>query len=249
LSNGSGFTPANQRLFLKKVDLQEDEVHIMKTQSSNTQISLGKLAITLLVTALCSQLPFVAVFPAMLAMLTRGGGIMGVGPPPDSAIALAWFFGSSIIAIALLCAGPVFLSLFFNQSWSNLKNGIFVSIVLAICGGISLYVESHYRLNGISFAATGSVVIALLLVFNGKIKNNLDFLLLILAILIGLVISWQISLNFYRSPSMIEIPMSFLEIWLSAVFFPELFSRRTDWRGALMYILLIVVFTTIILKY
>ena len=35
-------------------------------------------------------------------------------------------------------------------------------------------------------------------------------------------------------------------VWLSAVFFPELLSRRTDWRGALMYILLMVIATGII---
>ena len=220
------------------------------TETSNSQISPGKLAITLLVTAVCSQLPFVAGIAALIADLSRIGGIMGVGPQPDSLIALVWFFGSSLIAIVLLCAGPVFLSLFFNWNWNSLKSGIFVSIVLIICGEISWHMEDQYSLNGISYEITGSVVIALLLFFIRKIRNKLDFLQLVFAILIGLFISWQISLCFHQNPSIsiiAVIPLPFLWTWLSAVFFPELFSRRTDWRGALIYILITVDFTTIIL--
>ena len=38
----------------------------------------------------------------------------------------------------------------------------------------------------------------------------------------------------------------FLYIWLSAVFFPVLLSRQTNWRGLLIWISIMLIFTIVI---
>ncbi len=49
-------------------------------------------------------------------------------------------------------------------------------------------------------------------------------------------------LEVYSLPALSYLPM--LWIWLSALFFPELSSHRTSWRGMLIWLAMMLFFTT-----
>ena len=215
----------------------------MKAESSNTQTSPGKLATTLIVTALCSQLPYIGILAAFFAFFMSEGGPMNTIPQPLSAsdvvvLSILW-----IVPFAILSIGPVFLSLYFNRNLRGFKNGLLTSITLIGC----FVITWHIYILKQPYPVSASIAVAFLLIVNGKIRNKSDFMGLALAILIGFILSLGI-VPMVEQTSLLftNIPMLSLWIWLSAVFFPELFSRRTDWRGALVYILVMVIATSII---
>jgi hypothetical protein len=234
----------------------------METKPTKDLGSLRRMTLTLFITALCSQSLLAAIIPIIFAFLALNGGVMEEGNP-----SISGFLVSSIVALIVLSAGPILLSLYFNWNRNGLKNGILASIILAVCGGIGYYLEgilipfdspSQNYLSGISFVVSASITIIFLLILNGKIKNNVDYTGLILGTVIGFGIWIIFKERFLTDPSFTFINGFFINgstyapfvwIWLSAVFFPELFSRRMDWRGVIVYIFMMVVFTIIILKF
>ena len=226
---------------------------MMKAKSSNTQISLGKLATTLIVTALCSQ-----ALPVGLNLLISAGiENMGYGGP--SAIAQSNFDG--LLALALILAGPFLFGLYLKPSWSGLGIGF-----LGLAGEVAGYLFFALISALISplFAAIGALLllfpglvgILVMLWVAGKIKSSQERRGLGIGIVIGtgasvglvvLVTIFQVLVKSTQGPSgHLLIFLSFLWTWLGAVFFPEFISHRTDRRGLVIWIAVMLTSTSVI---
>jgi hypothetical protein len=247
LSKGSGFTPANQRLFLKKVDVQEDEVHMMKTESSNAQISPGKLATILIVTALCSQALPVGVFLFL-------GSAFG----NSVAVYLSPFF---------ILGGPFLLGLYLKPGWRSVGIGLlgllgeaggFVLfwLVLQLITSLSPITPESFSSNfigGLDFVLPAAVGIVVILLVAGRMESAQEIMGIGLATLIGLGLSAGLVILVMVSPgndqetaAFLPFFLPFLWTWLSAVFFPEFLSHRTDRRGLLIWTAVMLIFTIVI---
>ena len=217
----------------------------MENSPTTDRVSLSKLTTTLLVTALCSQLPFVAAFPATFALLTRGGGIMGVGPEPDSTIALVWFFGSSIIAIALLVLGPSLLGRYLERDKHGLSSGFLglIPMLAVIVAGYFLDLLNIALIRYLFLDLSAGFGIVVILLVGKIVKLPREIIGLGLGIAVGIAITVGFTVIFNAD---YFFPLPFLWVWLSAVFFPEFLSRRTDWRGLMIWVAVMLIFTIVI---
>ncbi len=217
----------------------------MKTESSNTQTSLGKLTTTLIVTALCSQALPVGVFFFLL-------GGMGGNSGGDIALYLSPFF---------ILGGPFLLGLYLKPGWRSI--GIGLLGLLGEVGGFLLFwvvlspvtPGSWFSNFGgcLDFAlpAAGGIVVILLVA--GRMESTQEIMGIGLAIFIGLGLSAGLAIlvinstgNDQNTAAFLPFFLPFLWTWLSAVFFPESLSHRTDRRGLLIWIAVMLIFTIVI---
>jgi hypothetical protein len=137
----------------------------------------------------------------------------------------------ALLALLLFLASFLTLSLYPRSGRHQIMAGVLGIIGLAI-GLITV----HFLPRGWAsteltlLSACVGFAIAICLLVNNRIKGWTDLGGLELGLLIG--IGLRIS-NLYSSSSLVYSP-----IWLSAVFFPELFSRRAGWHVALLGFLL-----------
>jgi hypothetical protein len=208
----------------------------MKTESSNTQTSLGKLATTLIVTALCSQFPMIGFifFAAFDLSGSMGGDQDGLFLIP---------------ALAFLLIGPSLMGLYLERDKHGLFSGFLglISMVAVIFAGYFLNLLDIKIINYLFLGLSAGFGIAVILLVGKIVKLRREIIGLGLGIAFGIAISVGLTMiiNANRLYDYLY-SLPFLWVWLSTVFFPELFSRRTDWRGALVYILLMVIATSII---
>ena len=232
---------------------------MIKIESSNAQIPPGKLAVTLLVTALCSQL---LPFGSLLFVAAAVANAIGGGPQND-----VWIY----LGLVLIPAGPLLLGLYLKPGWRGI--GIGLLGLLGTFGGYLLddlaeqlttpftlitaqsLSSKSIGLSTIPFAAGGVMVILLVA---GKVKDLREFAGVAIAIFFSILMSIGLANMIAIIPAFdasyregggaesLPIFLSFLWLWLSAVFFPELLSRRTDWRGLFIWIAAILIFTIVI---
>ena len=231
----------------------------METESSNTQTSLGKLAITLLVTALCSQ-----ALPIGLLLLVGTGVANAIGGGPQNDV---W----ENLGLILTLGSTLLLGLYLRPGWRGIGIGL-LGLIGEVCGFlfellvIKLLPETLFSITiyeslpadsipyliyqGLSYVFPIVVGIVAILWFAGKIKSTQEWIgvgvgvVVSVVICIGLATGIGISHIGNTVESMFYFP--FLYIWLSAVFFPVLLSRRTDWRGLLIWIAIMLIFTIVI---
>ena len=229
---------------------------MMKAESSNTQISLGKLATTLIVTALCSQ-----ALPSGLFMLLGASVANAIGGGPQNDI---WEY----LGLILILGGPFLLGLYLKPGWRSI--GIGLLGLLGEAGGFVLFwlvlqlitslspitttesLSSNF-VEGLDFVLPAAGGIVVILWVAGRMESTQEIMGIGLAILIGLglsaglVILVMISQGIDQGTAWI-LPffLAFLWTWLSAVFFPEFLSHRTDRRGLLICIAVMLIFTVVI---
>jgi len=210
----------------------------MKTESSNTQTSLGKLTLTLFVTAVCSQFPMIGYIFLTSFFFS---GFMGRDPGING---LFW-----IPALAFLLLGPLLLGLYLERDKHGLSSGFLglIAMLAMILTGYFLGLLDTKIINYLFLDLSAGFGIVVILLFGKIMKLPREIIGLGLGIAVGIAISvgFTVIFNVDRLFDFL-FSLPFLWVWLSAVFFPELLSRRTDWRGALMYILLMVIATGII---
>ncbi len=87
--------------------------------------------------------------------------------------------------------------------------------------------------------------------FAGKIKSTREWIGLGVGVVVGVVMCIGLATgigisHIGNTVESVRFYFPFLYIWLSAVFFPVLLSRRTDWRGLLIWIAIMLIFTIVI---
>jgi hypothetical protein len=220
----------------------------MKTNFPDDYVPLRKLTITFLVTTFCSQLVIAGLYVVFVAMWGTGDFMDGT-PQPKSPPQIALLFVLWVIAFTVLGAGPILLSEYFKPGWRSFWNGVlsFVGMTVCFCVGWSIKNVLLPDLAFVPYEISAGIAITVLLVMGGKVKSRSDIIGLILAIVLGLALAagfrW-IKQDLYLISMNLAAP--FLWIWLSAVFFPNLLNRRTDWRGGLVYILMMIIATWVL---
>lgn len=159
------------------------------------------------------------------------------------------FFGSGVdefgvwVGAACVFMGYLLPGLYFKPNWRGIFSGICTfAFMLGLVYRVDYYVNLTHAnavvwddnlplFLTILFAAP----ITILLVASGKVKTRTDFAGLGLGLIIGGLLSFGIMATNLLSgveQALVAIP----GLWLSAVFFPELLSGRTDWRGILVWL-------------
>ena len=225
---------------------------MMKTESSNTQTSLGKLAITLLVTALCSQ-----ALPVGLLMLVGATVANAIGGGPQNDV---W----ENLGLILILGSTLLLGLYLRPGWRGICIGL-LGLIDVVCGFLfelgmpsGTIVESlpdnsiPYLIHeGLSYIFPVVAGIVAILWFAGKIKSTQEWIGLGVGVVVGVVMCIGLATgvgisHLGNTVEYVRFHLPFLYIWLSAVFFPELLSRRTDWLGLLIWIAIMLIFTIVI---
>ena len=216
---------------------------------SKDHISVSKLTITLLIAAVCSQLPFAGMIPMGMALFAVGD-FMNAGPPETKSPGeLIFLYGLWFVALIILAAGPVFLGLYFKPGWHGFRNGTLAFVAMAgglLVGWLLRDLLQAANLVYLSYGVSASLLITTLLVLSGKIRSKRDLAGLVAAIIVGLALSFRFGLISGRSLWSWSFSAPFLWIWLSSVFFPDLFSNRAGWRAGVVYISTMIISTSII---
>jgi hypothetical protein len=137
-----------------------------------------------------------------------------------------------IVAFLLFLAGCLTLSLYPKRERRQWSAGFLAAIVLTI--RYFAYDKRPFPL--LEFDPTGKnalfllglsigIAIMVCLLVSGRIKGWLGLTGLGIGLGIGIALSMTKITGFYN--------FNFSPLWLSAVFFPELLSRRLDWQAAL----------------
>ncbi len=200
---------------------------------SSDRVPLSKLTITLLVTALCSQFPSIAV-PMLVSSVVMSSNSIG-----GHDLVGAVLYG--ILGLSFLIGGPILLGWYFTPDRNGMLNGF--RGFLAIPGAYLIYSvvtilaqlksdTSHILLFGI----IPSLSIGAILTGSGKIRSRREWIGLGLAIILGIGLS-TILMNRIEATT---LPILYLWIWLSAVFVPELICFRIEWHGLLIWLLFMI---------
>lgn len=140
-------------------------------------------------------------------------------------IALGIFF--LVLAFLLLLASFLMISLYAERGRRQIMAGFLGSVVCIIAVMISETIAYSGLFNDLTPAWEISLGIAITvcLLASGRIKGWAD--------LVGLVLGLIVGTGLRTTNLFFQSSLAFSSIWLSAVFFLELFSRRAGWRAAL----------------
>ena len=170
-----------------------------------------------------------------------------------------------ILALTSFLAGPLIFGLYLKPKWGGVGIGFigligeFGSLLFLLPSSLGLLSLVHiwpFETLGFllfsCFGGLGGIVIMLLVA--GKLRSDQERMGIGLAIVIWIGMSIGLAAvpaigASNREGSSVEylsLYLPFLWIWLNAVFFPELLSRRTDWRGIFIWIAIMLTFTFLI---
>lgn len=186
--------------------------------------------LSLLITAVCSQ------------MLTWGLLLSAAGLVSFSG-SISWL--SVFLSLAIMASGPLVLGLHMNLGWRGFFAGV-LSIPLGwLIGSITVNIPF---LGSPFYSGIAGVMIIMILAFTQKIKSIKDFMWAMLGIGFGGILS-VISLNFSNksvSGIYIQFFLTFLWVWLSAIFFPDLVQRRAGRNDVIVWVAMMTVFPFIV---
>ena len=166
--------------------------------------------------------------------------------------------------LILILGSTLLLGLYLRPGWRGIGIGL-LGLIGEVCGFLlSLLVPSitifeslpdnsipYLIYQGLSyvFPVVGGIVA--ILWFAGKIKSTREWIGLGVGVVVGVVMCIGLATgigisHIGNTVESVRFYFPFLYIWLSAVFFPVLLSRRTDWRGLLIWIAIMLIFTIVI---
>ena len=202
----------------------------------------------LLGTALCSQ-----ALPAGLYLLVGAAVANAFGGGPQNDV-------RENLGLVLILGNTLLLGLYVRPDWRGI--GISLLGLLGEVGGFlfpgPFPLSPNFISEGLSYVPLGIGGIVIMQWVAGKIKSTRELIGMVLAILIGISMSIGLAVMIAKTPALnanylkgggVESLHFFLPIlwtWLSAVFFPEFLSRRTDWRGLLIWVAAMLIFTIVI---
>ena len=184
------------------------------------------MGIILILAFVGAQLSALGTFTAFLAAYTFAPNLTQA---PFGTPIISYGIGMAILAVLLLSASFLALSLYPEHGKRQIAAGFLAVVVLAVGLMVISSIARLLRLDPYETSTPTQAVslgigIAVCLLVSGRIKGWRD--------LAGLGSGLAIGIGLRLTSLYVPLSFDFSSIWMSSVFFSELLSGRASWRAA-----------------